>query len=130
MKKIEFPEATVERRGEIIWLIFKEGAEIDVKNVREFTRASEELANGEPYLLMADGRVNLTMTPEARKLGASQKQTPFLVANAVLVNNLAVRLTANFFIHFNKPHFKYRVFNDEARALKWLRKYHLQKEFA
>jgi hypothetical protein len=126
--KIEFPYVTVEDRDGIIWLVFKEGADLDATQVREFVKASEKLSGGEPYLLLSDARVHLTISSEGRKVAADKKEVPNLVANAVLVNNLAVRLTANFFINFNKPHFKYRVFNDEVKALKWLKKHHVQKE--
>jgi hypothetical protein len=128
MKRIDLSYVTVENRDGIVWLVFKEGVEIDVKELKEFTQASEVLSDNEPYLLISDARVNLSITSEARKLAASKKGTSLLIANAVLVNNLAVRLTANFFTSFNKPHFKYRVFNDESKALRWIKKYHAQKE--
>lgn len=128
MQRIELEYVTVENREGIIWLTFKEGADLDTGEVREFIRACDVLSKGEPYLLMSDARVNLTITSDGRKTVADKKEVPNLIANAVLVNNFAVRLTANFFISFNKPHFKYRVFNNEARALNWLKKYHVQKE--
>lgn len=130
MQRIELEYVTVENREGIIWLTFKEGADLDTGEVREFIGACNVLSKGEPYLLISDARVNLTITSDGRKTAADKKEVPNLIANAVLVNNFAVRLTANFFISFNKPHFKYRVFNNEARALNWLKKYHVQKEHA
>ena len=123
MKKIELSYATLEIREGIIWLIFKEDAELDVKDVKEFTSICEELSNHKPYLLISDARVNLSITSDARKAAASKEISPLLVANAVLVNNTAVRLVANFFTSMNKPHFKYKVFKGEEEALMWLKQY-------
>lgn len=130
MKRIELPYVTIENREGIIWMIFREGADLDVKEVKAFNAALREIGGDGPLLVISDARVSLTISAEGRRLAADKKEVPNFVANAVLVNNLAVRLTANFFSNFNKPPFKYRVFNDESKALKWLRKYHLQNEFA
>ena len=122
MKKIELVYATLEKRDDFIWLIMKEDAELDVKEVIEFTSACEKLSGNKPYFLISDARVNLSITTEGRKAAASRKISPLLVANAVLVNNVAVRMVANFFTAVNKPHFKYKVFNEELEALTWLKK--------
>ncbi len=122
MKQIEFSHTTVEIRDGVIWLIFKDNAEIDVKEVRELVKAAETLSGNKTYLLMSDVRVHLTITSEARKVAAEKKEAPFLVANAVIVNNLPVRVTANFFSSFNKPFFAFKVFSDEKKALTWLLK--------
>jgi hypothetical protein len=121
MKKIELPYATIENRDGILWLILKEDADLDVEEVKEFTSACEKLSGNEPYFLISDARVNLTISSEGRKAAASQQISPLLVANAVLVNNVAVRMVANFFTAVNKPHFKYKVFNNETEALAWLK---------
>jgi hypothetical protein len=122
MKKAELSYATLEKRGDFIWLIIKEDAELDVKEVKEFTSMCEKLSGNKPYFLISDARVNLSITTEGRKAAASRTISPLLVANAVLVNNVAVRMVANFFTAVNKPHFKYKVFNEEQEALAWLKK--------
>lgn len=123
MEKVELPYATLENRKGIIWLVIKEDADWDVKEIKEFTSVCEKLSNNKPYLLVTDARVNLSITSDARKAVASKEVSPLLVANAVLVNNTAVRLVANFFARVNKPHFKYKVFNGEEEALTWLKQY-------
>jgi len=122
MEQIVYPHTTVELRDGVVWLNFKEGAELDVKEIRELVKAAETLSENKPYLLMSDARVHLTITSEGRKVAADKKEAPLLIANAAIINNLAVRVTANFFSSFNKPHFKFRIFNDEKKALIWLLK--------
>lgn len=122
MDKVDLSYATLESRKGIIWLILKEDAELDVKEIKDFTSVCEKLANHKPYFLISDARVNLSITSEGRKAAASKEISPLLVANAVLVNNVAVRIVANFFTAVNKPHFKYKVFNEERAAINWLKK--------
>lgn len=122
MGKVELSYATLEKRDGIIWLILKEDAELDVKEIKEFTSICEKLAGQKPYFLISDARVNLSITLEGRKAAASKEISPLLLANAVLVNNVAVRIVANFFTAVNKPHFKYKVFNEEQQAINWLKK--------
>jgi hypothetical protein len=123
MNRIEFPHTNVELKNGIVWLLFKENAELDVKEIRDLIKACEKLAGNEPYLLMSDVRVHLDISSEARKVAADKKEAPLLIANAAIVNNLAMRVTANFFSNFNKPHFAFRVFNDEKKAVNWLLKH-------
>jgi hypothetical protein len=123
MKRVEFSHAIVTYEPPFVVLTIKEGAQLDIAEMREAMKACEAVAGNRPYLLISDARVHLSITPEARKLAADIKESPNLRANAVLVNNLAVRITANFFVKFNQPHFKYRVFNDKRKAEEWLLKF-------
>jgi hypothetical protein len=93
---------------------------LDVKEVRELIKAAEKITGNQPYLLFSDVTVHISITSEARKVSADKKEAPLIIANAALVNNLAVRLTANFFATFNKPYFPFEVFNKREKALRWL----------
>lgn len=118
---IEFPHTTVYYVAPVVYLIFKEDAELDVPEVRELVAAAEKLSKGKPYLLLSDTRKdNLIITPQARVVGAEKKEAKFLVANAVIVNSLPVQLTMNFFVNFNKPTFPLKIFNTEKKALEWI----------
>jgi hypothetical protein len=123
MKEINFTYCTIKYKAPVIFITFREGSYIDVPETKEMIKATEELTGKKPYLLLSDARVFLTITPEARKVSADKKEAPFLIANAVLINNLPLTLTANFFLTFNKPHFKFKVFNNEEKAMKWLLQY-------
>jgi hypothetical protein len=127
MKEIKFSHTTVRYQEPLISLVFNEGADLDIAEVRELIAAAEKLSGKKPYLLFSDVRVNMGITPEARKVSADKKEAPYVVANAVLVNNLGLSITANFFMKFNKPHFPVKVFYDEAKAMEWLMKFELKK---
>ncbi len=120
MKPIEFPHSIVTYNDPVITIVFKEGATLDVPEIRELILASEKLSDKKPYLLFSDSRVFLTITPEARRVSALKIEAPYLIANAALINNLPLVLTANFFAKFNQPHFKFKMFTSEKKAMKWL----------
>jgi hypothetical protein len=128
MNHIDFPHSTVTYKAPVMYLKFKEGAELDVKEVREMILAAESLSGKRPYLLFSDVRNHVAITGEARKIAADKRESPCVIANAVLSNNFALKLTANFFIRVNKPHFPVRVFNDEVRAHLWLMQFDPQKD--
>ncbi len=128
MKLLEFSYCTVSYKRPVVYLTFKEGAHLDVGESRELIKAAEKLTENQPYLLFSDARVFLTITPQSRKVWADKNEAPLLIANAALINNLSLRLTANFFIKFNKPHFKYKVFTDEKKAIEWLLQFDPKKK--
>jgi hypothetical protein len=123
MQEIDFVHTTVRYEAPVIYLLFKEDADLDVDQVRELIAAAEKLSGKKPYLILSDARVNLLITPEARKVSAEKTEAPYVIANAVLVNNLGLSLTANFFMKFNKPNFPVKVFYDEGKAMEWLLKF-------
>jgi hypothetical protein len=120
MRSIELQNCTLTNDGHVIILSIKDGALFDIAEIREMIRVATDLAENKPYVLLSDARVYFTITPEGRKISADKKEAPLLKANAVLVNNLPSRLVANFFANFNKPHFRFRVFTNEKKAMTWL----------
>ncbi len=120
MEPIELSHTIVSYIEPVVYLKFKEGAELDVKEIRELTAAARSFTNGKPYLLLSDARVNVTISPEARELSARKEESPFLIANAALIDNLPLKLVANFFSKINKPHFHFRTFTDEKKAMEWM----------
>ncbi|HWY33510.1 MAG TPA: hypothetical protein VNX68_02615 [Nitrosopumilaceae archaeon] len=123
MNELDLTFARIRYEDPVIFIIFKEGAELGTEQVLELIAISEKFSNYQPYLLFSDARVFLNITAEARKISASKEKAPLVKANAVMVNNVAIRLTGNVFINFNKPHFPVRLFEDEKKAMEWLLKH-------
>ena len=44
------------------------------------------------------------------------------IAKAIVLNNLGMRIIANFFLKFNKPVREHRIFDNELDAYFWLEK--------
>ena len=120
MSKIEFPYATVEYEEPIIYFRVTKPVIFSGERILEVINAGRKLCNDEPHLLLTDVRVLAELTPEARKVGASKENTKNLIAQAILVKWLGTRLAVSVFTKVNKPHYPVKVFNDEAKAVKWL----------
>ena len=90
------------------------------EKILEIINTGRKLCDDKPHVLLTDVRVLAELTPEARKVGASKENTKNLVAHAMVVKWLGTRMGANVFLAINKPHYPLRVFNDEAKAVKWL----------
>jgi hypothetical protein len=127
MEEIEFTHSIVRFKTPVVSVIFKEGAELDVHEVRELVVAAEKLSGNKPYVLFSDVRNHVTITSEARKVAADRKEASNLLANAVLTNSAAISMTVNFFIKFNKPQFPIKLFYDEAKAFEWMLKFAPEK---
>lgn len=102
--------------------------DLEAHHGEENLEAVKKLTGGKPYLVISDGRVNVRVSPEARAFAASETACMNRIAEAILVNSVATRLTANFYIKFNKPRTPTRVFTDEQKALEWLKNFPLEKQ--
>lgn len=102
--------------------------DIEVEDGVENLAAVRKLTNDKPYLVLSDGRVNARVSPEARAFSASAEASRNRVAEAMLVNSVATRLTANFYIRFNKPLTPTRIFTDEQKAIEWLKKFRVNEQ--
>ena len=107
-------------KAPIIHMIFKEGAELGIPEIRELTTHAEVLSGKKPYVILSDVRVTMDVTHEGRRLAANAKETPLHRGSAVLVKNALYQYAVTLFSKFDKPEFPYRVFIDEQKALNWL----------
>jgi hypothetical protein len=126
MADIQFKHSTVSYDSNTILIVFKEGAKMDVPEARELIVAAEKLSSKKPYTILSDIRNRVEISPEARKVAAAKEEAPLLVANAVLTDNIALKLTANFFVKINKPPFPVKMFTDRSKALSWLKEFGLK----
>ena len=79
------------------------------------------LTGGARMPILADIRKWKSMTRDARTFYGNA--TDMFSALALLVSSPATRMTANFFIGLNRPNVPTQMFNDEAEAVRWLRRY-------
>jgi len=101
-----------------------EGAELNLEEVIICFDSYRELGCGphNKVLQLMDVRVNSSMNKEAREYVAKQAKD-FFIASAVVTDNLAVRLIANFINKFYKLDIPFKLFHTEEKALEWLSKY-------
>lgn len=80
-----------------------------------------KLSKGEKYSVLRYAVDSLYSSHKVRAMVASKHFTDSRYAVAFVIKSLANRLSAHFYIKFYKPATPFRIFNDEATALEWLK---------
>ena len=124
IKEINTDKVFVALRDDGIgYLYFKDNTELNIELQLELLNMYNSLKDKEllPFLIEAgDG---FTSTKEARDNAVSLEDRSAIKASAVVVNNLAYKIIANFYLNFNKPKRPYKVFSKREDAVKWLLQY-------
>lgn len=98
-------------------------SEIDVQHVKLVVDTIEELGEGNVYpLLIVVGEFTLP-TPEARAYIATPESDPYASAEAYVVKSFTQKLVGNVYLSFNQPARPTRIFNDEKKAIAWLKSF-------
>jgi hypothetical protein len=124
-----FEEKTVEldkvvilsRKDGIIQVIFKEGIELDVDLQDRMLFVYLQLFGNTKRPFLFNAFNDVVITKEARDHSAELEKTYPGIASAVIADNLAYKIIANFYLKVNKPKTPYKVFNDVASAEIWLK---------
>jgi hypothetical protein len=124
-----FEEKTVEldkvvilsRKDGIIQVIFKEGIELDVDLQDRMLVVYLQLFGNTKRPFLFNAFNDVFITKEARDHSAELEKTYPGIASAVIADNLAYKIIANFYLKVNKPKTPYKVFNDVASAEIWLK---------
>lgn len=94
---------------------------LDISDVKEMLKAHRILAARKPRPVLVDAGVRTSMTQEARLFDISRERQKYTLAEAIIVNNIVTRITANFYYRFNPPPYKTRFFNSEESAYAWIK---------
>ena len=129
MKLGTFEEKTVEldevlihsRKDGIIQVIFKEGNELGVNLQDRMLIVYLQLFGNTKWPFLFNAFNDVVITKEARDHSAELEKTYPGIASAVIADNLAYKIIANFYLKVNKPKTPYKVFNDFASAEIWLK---------
>jgi hypothetical protein len=122
VKTISLPSMSVSlcKQG-VIYVRYLEGQVIDVKEKIQEKKALQEIASGKKHPVLISFESYVTITKEAKEYSVLiEMEQPFL-AVAILVENLAYQLMADFYFKFYKPKIAYKVFKSEEKAVEWLK---------
>ncbi len=107
------------KEGDIVYIYTFEDAEIEIPEIDELNINLKALTGDRPcYLVVFPGEGSIS-SHEARKYAASKKGKN-IIAEAIVMNNLAIRLLANFYMRINRPEQKIKLFSNEKAALEWI----------
>ncbi len=105
--------------NEVVFVKMNENAIIEIEEVDELHQSLNELVDHQPYCMLVIPASGNSSSAEARKYAARLKNKK-VIAEAIVVDNLAHRLLANFYIKVNRPRQKVRVFSNVPAGLAWI----------
>lgn len=122
IRQIELTEATLSLRDDGIVLVFyNDNTVLDIPVQLKMADAFNQIADGIPSLFVFTAGEGVTITKEARDNALKLEDSTPIKASAVVADNLAYRIIANFFLKVQKPKGKYRVVANLEDAIKWLK---------
>ena len=121
-KTIETEEAIIHLRTDgLIHVTFKEGTEIDVSLQDRLLIIYLQLCGDKKRPFLYTGIGDVSITKEGREYSAKLEDVFPASATAVIADNIAYKLIANFYLKVNKPKTPFKVFNDIPSAELWLK---------
>jgi hypothetical protein len=94
---------------------------IDLEEARQLNDAIGIVSDHQQCLVLITAGHGSRFSPQAMKFSASDEGLKYTIADALVVNYLGQRLTANFYLGINRPRKPTRIFNSEKDAMRWLR---------
>jgi hypothetical protein len=121
-KQIELPEGTVTLKTDgIVYVKYSKDATVDIDVQMRMLEAFNQLTGKKLTPFLFEAELGVSVTKEARDNAIIiEYQTPCKVT-AVVVQNIAYALIADFYMKFNKPKRPYMAFHDKEKAIEWLK---------
>ena len=95
--------------------------EVEINDIKEMTNTIGEMGGGKKYpMLILIKRFN-PITKDASEYAASEIAGRYTLADAIVINNFAIRIATNFYIKIFKPKRPTKMFNSEEKAVDWLK---------
>jgi len=118
-----YPLANLEfdAANKILFFRVVQDIEVDTHEINQMIIYAQELAGETPHYGIVNFGSNVMSSSEARKIYADCSYIQkFRIANAFVVESLALKLIANFFIRVTKPVVPTKMFNNEVDSLSWI----------
>ena len=109
------------RKDGIIHTTFRKGTILDLELQQKLLELNIKITNGKRSYFIYDADENVTITKEARDNAIKIEHLAPVKGTAIVANNLAYRLIANFYVKFNKPKTPFKVFENLDKGIAWLK---------
>ena len=120
LKEVNIPEAIITLRSDRIMLVhYNKDITIDVETQLMMREIYKQMAPGKRLDYIFSASSGVSFTKEARENPSDVANSP-IASYAIIANNLAYRLIANFYLKVIKPRVPYRLFSDIDEAVEWL----------
>jgi hypothetical protein len=119
---IELRASTVSLREDgIMHFDLKAVDEFGANDVRDILKTVEQIGGGKKFCNLVTVRQYVTIHKDARALSAKEEGNRYTIADAMVVNNTAMKLVLNLYMAFDKPIRPTRGFTSEENAIAWLK---------
>jgi hypothetical protein len=102
---------------------FKDNATIDVAEQMEHLENLKKITEGKSTPFVVTAGYGVTITKDARDNAILIEHLSPLCATAVVVDNIAYKLIAEFYLKVQKPKQPYKVFSDADKAFEWCKQF-------
>lgn len=102
---------------------FKDNVTMDIPEQLENLDAIIKICDGHPTPFVITAGKHFIITKDARDNALSLEPKSPINANAIVVQNLAYRLIAEFFIKVQKPKNPYKIFTKQEEAFEWCKQF-------
>lgn len=121
IRQVDILEASITLRNDnIIVVRYKRNVVLDVELQLRMRKIYHELAAGKKINFIFSADLGFSVTKEARENAERLSESSPIKAYAIIVNNIAYRLIANFYYKINKPKVPYKLFGTQEEATHWL----------
>lgn len=122
VKELDFEDVNIQRKSnDIVYVTFKDDCNLDIPLQMRLLDYYRDITDGKLMHFMFFAAENVSLSKEARDNAVKIEDQSMLGATAVVVDTLAYKLIANFYLKFNKPKRPYKVFSKEDEAITWLK---------
>lgn len=101
----------------------KPNSDITLEDAMENTAVVTSFFNGQKFPIMIDARDIKSMSREARSHFSTNGRDSKTNAFGIIVKSPISRVIGNFFLGINKPAVPSKLFENEEKALKWLKNF-------
>jgi hypothetical protein len=121
IREIKIAEATLRLRTDgIVHVVFHSHVVLDIPLQLRLLELYRQLTEGRKTPFLFSAMEGVIVTKEARDNAIKLEDQSPVCAVAVLADNLAYRIIANFYLQVNKPKNPYKVFKNQDEAIRWL----------
>lgn len=94
-----------------------------IEHKKELFRLYKEMTQGFPHPFIIAAEDNVNYTREARAFAAKNDGSQPFTCVAVVAQNLAYKLMADFYFKFNKSVYPHKVVTSIDKAVEWIKEY-------
>ena len=108
------------RHDGIVHVSFLPKTEITVEFQSLLVNLYDQITLGKKAYFIFEGGEFISVTKEARENAIKLEKDSVNIASAVIFNNLAQRIIADFYYAVNRPKLPYKVFSSFEKGIAWL----------